>query len=72
LFCLKYAQEPQAYNFTETVCKHLRQMYIVCHPMKIWVRIDPPHLLCHKRRLYGVVLWKRPEKCRTLVTADLE
>jgi hypothetical protein len=36
-------------------------------PVRILVRLDPPHsLVCRKRRLHGAVLWMRPEKPRSL------
>jgi hypothetical protein len=39
------------------------------HPVRIRVRIDPPHpLVCRKRRLNGAVLRMRPEKPRSRVT----
>jgi hypothetical protein len=39
-------------------------------PVRIRVRIDPPHpLVCRKRRLNGAVLLMRPEKSRSQVTA---
>jgi hypothetical protein len=39
-------------------------------PVRIRVRIDPPHpLVCRKRRLNGAVLQMRPEKPRSRVTA---
>jgi hypothetical protein len=38
-------------------------------PVRIRVRIDPPHpLVCRKRRLNGAVLRMRPEKPRSRVT----
>jgi hypothetical protein len=41
-------------------------------PVRIRVRIDPPHpLVCHKRRLNGAVLRIRPEKLRSHVTVDV-
>jgi hypothetical protein len=41
-------------------------------PVRIRVRIDPPHLLvCRKRRLNGAVLPMRPEKPRPRVTAGV-
>jgi hypothetical protein len=41
-------------------------------PVKIRVRIDPPHpLVCRKRRLNGAVLRMRPEKPRSHVTAGV-
>jgi hypothetical protein len=39
-------------------------------PVRIQARIDPPYLLaCRKRRLNGAVLWMRPEKPKSCVTA---
>jgi hypothetical protein len=41
-------------------------------PVRIRVRIDPPHPLeCRKRRLNGAVLRMRPEKPRSRVTAGV-
>jgi hypothetical protein len=41
-------------------------------PVRIWVRIDPPHVpMCRKRRLNGAVLRVRLEKPRTHVTAGV-
>jgi hypothetical protein len=41
-------------------------------PVRIRVRIDPPHpLVCRKRRLNGAVLQMRPEKPRSHVTAGV-
>jgi hypothetical protein len=41
-------------------------------PVRIRVRIDPPHpLVCRKRRLNGAVLRMRPEKPRPRVTAGV-
>ena len=41
-------------------------------PVRIRVRIDPPHpLVCRKRRLNGAVLRMRPEKPRSRVTAGV-
>jgi hypothetical protein len=41
-------------------------------PMRIRVRIDPPHpLVCRKRRLNWAVLRMRPEKPRSRVTAGV-
>jgi hypothetical protein len=41
-------------------------------PVRIRVRIDPPHsLVCRKRRLNGAVLRMRPEKPRLRVTAGV-
>jgi hypothetical protein len=42
------------------------------NPVRIRVRIDPPHLLVRrKRRLNGAVLRMRPEKPRSRVTAGV-
>jgi hypothetical protein len=42
------------------------------NPVRIRVRIDPPHpLICRKRRLNGAVLRMRPEKQRSRVTAGV-
>jgi hypothetical protein len=42
------------------------------HPVRIRVRIHPPHpLVCPKRRLNGAVLRMRPEKPRSRVTAGV-
>jgi hypothetical protein len=42
------------------------------HPVRIRVRIDPPHpLVCRKRRLNGAVHRMRPEKPRSRVTAGV-
>jgi hypothetical protein len=42
------------------------------HPVRIQVRIDPPHpLVCSKRRLNGAVLRMRREKPRSRVTAGV-
>jgi hypothetical protein len=39
-------------------------------PVRIRVRIDPPHpLVCHRRRLNGAVLRMRSEKLRSRATA---
>jgi hypothetical protein len=44
----------------------------VCVPVRIQVRIHPSHpLVCRKRRLNGTVLWMRPEKPRSRVTAGV-
>jgi hypothetical protein len=41
-------------------------------PVRIRVRIDPPHpLVCRKRRLNGAVLRMRPEKPRLRVEAGV-
>jgi hypothetical protein len=41
-------------------------------PVRIRVRIDPPHpLVCRNRRLIGAVLRMRPEKPRSCVTAGV-
>jgi hypothetical protein len=41
-------------------------------PVRIHVRIDPPHpLVCCKRRLNGAVLRMRPEKLRSRVAAGV-
>jgi hypothetical protein len=41
-------------------------------PLRIRVRIDPPHpLVCRKRQLNGLVLPMRPEKPRSPVTAGV-
>jgi hypothetical protein len=41
-------------------------------PVRIRVRIDPPHpLVCRKRRINGAVLRMRPEKLRSRVTAGV-
>jgi hypothetical protein len=41
-------------------------------PVRIWIRIDPPHsLVCRNRRLNGEVLRMRPEKQRSHVTAGV-
>jgi hypothetical protein len=45
--------------------RYFKSRYIILTlgPMRIQVRIDPPHpLVCRKRRLNGEVLWMRPEK----------
>jgi hypothetical protein len=45
---------------------YFRALY---YPVRIRVRIDPPHpLVCRKKRLNGEVLWMRPEKPRSRVT----
>jgi hypothetical protein len=50
--------------FNINTCKYI--------PVRIRVRIDPPHpLVCSKRRLNGAVLWMRPEKPRSRVTAGV-
>jgi hypothetical protein len=42
------------------------------HPVRIRVRIGPPHPhACRKRRLNGAVLWMRPETPRSRITAGL-
>jgi hypothetical protein len=42
---------------------------LLCNSVRILFRIDPPHpLVCHTRRLNGVVLQMRPEKPRPCVT----
>jgi hypothetical protein len=42
------------------------------YPVRIRVRIDPPHPhVCRKRRLNGAVLRMRPEKPRSRVTAGV-
>jgi hypothetical protein len=46
--------------------------FIIKNPVRIRVRIDPPHpLVCCKRRLNGAVLQMRPEKPRSRVTAGV-
>jgi hypothetical protein len=50
----------------------LENLSLVYVPVRIRVRIDPPHpLVCRKRRLNGAVLWKRPGKLRSRVTAGV-
>jgi hypothetical protein len=45
---------------------------IPANPLRIRVRIDPPHpLVCRKRRLNGAVLRMRPEKPRSRVTVGV-
>jgi hypothetical protein len=45
---------------------------IIVLPVRIRVRIDPPHPhVCRKRRLIGAVLRMRPEKPRSSVTAGV-
>jgi hypothetical protein len=45
---------------------------LVMDPVRIRVRIVPPHpLVCRKRRLNGAVLRVRPEKPRLRVTAGV-
>jgi hypothetical protein len=47
-------------------------IYLHMYPVRIRVKIDPPHpLVCRKRRLNGVVLRMRPEKPRSHVTAGV-
>jgi hypothetical protein len=42
------------------------------NPVRIWVRIDPPHpVVNRKRRLNGAVLQMRPEKPRYRVTTGM-
>jgi hypothetical protein len=56
-----------ALNFTKTA-----SLYQLPSPVRIRVRIDPPHpLVCHKRRLNGAILRMRPEKPRPRVTAGV-
>jgi hypothetical protein len=44
----------------------------MANPVRIRVRIDPPHpLVCRKRRLNGAVLRMRPEKPRPRFTAGV-
>jgi hypothetical protein len=53
-------------------CKIFKHMLGAEGPVRIQVRIDPPHpLVCRKRRLNGAVLWMRPEKPRSRVTAGV-
>jgi hypothetical protein len=50
----------------------VRFLLQIIHPVRIRVRIDPPHpLVCRKRRLNGAVLRIRPEKPRHHVTAGV-
>jgi hypothetical protein len=66
--------------FLDKLCKYWRydvpylnvEYFLTIPPVRIRVRIGPPHpLLCRKRRLNGVVLRMRPKKPRPIVTADV-
>jgi hypothetical protein len=62
-FCLFYMYTPSIDNIS---------LILRWLPVKIRVRIDPPHfLVCRKRRLNGAVLRTRPEKPRSRVTAGV-
>jgi hypothetical protein len=51
---------------------HMNIFTFIYYPLRIRVRIDPPHpLVCHKRRLNGAVLRMRHEKPRSRVTAGV-
>jgi hypothetical protein len=57
-------------------CGQIRQedfiSYFTKNPVRIRVRINPPHpLVCRKRRLNGLVLWMRPGKPTSRVTAGV-
>jgi hypothetical protein len=55
-------------NYGKTYSK----IFLRTIPVRIRVRIDPPHpLVCRKRRLNGEVLRMRPEKPKPRVTAGV-
>jgi hypothetical protein len=65
-FKQKYGRIPPA--TIEEVRTHIQELI----PVRIRVRIDPPHpLVCRKRRLNREVLRMRPEKPRPRVTAGV-
>jgi hypothetical protein len=63
---LTYCMATCTYNHTT------HSISFLCFPVRIRVRIDPPHpLVCRKRRLNGPLLRMRPEKPRPRVTAGV-
>jgi hypothetical protein len=59
-------------NFNKKHTSLYTKSYMSMHPVRIRVRVDPPHtLVCRKRRLNGTVLRMRPEKPRPHVTAGV-
>ena len=51
---------------------HMNIFPFIYYPVRIRVRIDPPHpLVCRKRRLNGAVIRMRPQKPRSRVTTGV-
>jgi hypothetical protein len=63
----------EIYNKTQPLFTLPTISHYTCNfPVRIRVRIHPPHpLVCRKRRLNGAVLRMRPEKPRSRVTAGV-
>jgi hypothetical protein len=63
-------------QYNDKIFKNLLKIsysnFFLSRPVRIRVRIDPPHPhVCRKRRLIGAVIRMRPEKPRSRVTVSV-
>jgi hypothetical protein len=72
-FSLKIIKYSYCHYNLISIVLHQKLLLPIYTPIRIRVRIDPPHpFVCHKRWLNGTVLWIRLEKQRPCDTAGVE